>query len=91
MADSWQRCRGLCAGGSGGNSRPVFLHRVLHLDFANMRQIDNDDDDDIQDYKKPWVKLRNEEISKILQAHEQNYEWFAFARAIEKLSKDKNL
>jgi hypothetical protein len=55
-----------------------------------MRQIDNDDDDDIQDYKKPWVKLRNEEISKILQAHEQNYEWFAFARAIEKLSKDKN-
>ena len=52
--------------------------------------IDNDDDDDIQDYKKPWVKLRNEEISKILQAHEQNYEWFAFARAIEKLSKDKN-
>ena len=55
-----------------------------------MKQIDNDDDDDIQDYKKPWVKLRDEEISKILQEHEQNYQWFAFARAIEKLSKDKN-
>jgi hypothetical protein len=90
VADSRQRFSWLCASGAGRGLYPDFLHGVLHLDFANMRQIDNDDDDDIQDYKKPWVKLRNEEISKILQAHEQNYEWFAFARAIEKLSKDKN-
>jgi hypothetical protein len=90
VASGWQRFSWFCTSGVGGHLRPVFLYGVLHLDFANMRQIDNDDDDDIQDYKKPWVKLRNEEISKILQAHEQNYEWFAFARAIEKLSKDKN-
>jgi hypothetical protein len=55
-----------------------------------MRQLDNDDDDDIQDYKKPWVKLRDEEISKILQKHEQDYQWFAFARAIEQACKEKN-
>jgi hypothetical protein len=90
MASDWQRCRWLCICGAGSNSSPVFSYWPLDLEFANMRQIDNDDDDDIQDYKKPWVKLKNEEISKILQAHEQNYEWFAFARAIEKLSKDKN-
>ena len=62
----------------------------MGLEFIDMRQIDNNDDDDIQDYKKPWVKLRDEEISKILQKHEQNYQWFAFARAIEQASKEKN-
>ena len=49
-----------------------------------------EEDDDIQDYKKLWVKLRDEEISNILQKHEQNYQWFAFARAIEQASKEKN-
>ena len=53
-----------------------------------------DDDDDIQDYVRPWVGLTDEEISKIIDAEigfnscwgpEEN-----FARAIEAKLKEKN-
>jgi hypothetical protein len=36
VADSRQRFNWLCAGGVGGDSSPVFLHRVLHLESSDM-------------------------------------------------------
>ena len=51
-----------------------------------------EDDDDIQDYKKPWVGLTDDEIKelrfKTLDAVATNYEVY---RAIETKLKDKNL
>ena len=49
-----------------------------------------EEDDDIQDYKKPWVGLTDEEIDKTLRAHEQDYNWISFAKAIEAILKEKN-
>ena len=53
-----------------------------------------EEDDDIQDYKKPWVNLTDEEISKIIDAEIGfNSCWGPeeqFARAIEAKLKEKN-
>jgi hypothetical protein len=50
----------------------------------------DDEDDDIQDYKKPWVGLTDDEIYKTLRVYEQNYGWISFAKAIEAKLKEKN-
>jgi hypothetical protein len=53
-----------------------------------------DDDDDIQDYVRPWVGLTEEEIDRIwvphtfIQATDRRQQ--AFARAIEAKLKEKN-
>jgi hypothetical protein len=50
-----------------------------------------EEDDDIQDYKKPWAGLRAEEIEKIQDAvfgMEPHY--VALARAVEAKLKEKN-
>jgi len=53
-----------------------------------------DDDDDIQDYVRPWVGLTDEEIDRIwvphtfIQATDRRQQ--AFARAIEAKLKEKN-
>jgi hypothetical protein len=55
---------------------------------AKMRALE---DDDIQDYKKPWAGLRAEEIEKIQDAvfgMEPHY--VALARAVEAKLKEKN-
>jgi len=44
-----------------------------------------DDDDDIQDYKKPWVGLTDEEIENCF-----DDEHLVHARNIERLLKEKN-
>ena len=55
-----------------------------------------DDDDDIQDYKKPWVGLTNEEIWETIgrigtsDSDVNPYEKLADARAIEAKLKEKN-
>ena len=53
-----------------------------------------EEDDDIQDYKKPWVNLTDEEISKIIDAEIGfNSCWGPeeqFARAIEAKLREKN-
>ena len=48
-----------------------------------------EDDDDIQDYKKPWVGLTDEEIEGLWKSR---VSWTNnnFARAIEHLLKGKN-
>ena len=53
-----------------------------------MNPIDNDDDDDTQVYKRPWVGLTNEEIDSC---------WYqsggitpGFARTVEAKLKEKN-
>ena len=53
-----------------------------------------EEDDDIQDYKKPWKNLTDEEISKIIDAEIGfNSCWGPeeqFARAIEAKLREKN-
>jgi len=59
------------------------------------RQIMAEDDDDIQDYKKPWVGLTRNEQSfvydtlKKSNSREDSF-WVDFANAIEQALKDKN-
>ena len=51
-----------------------------------------EDDDDIQDYKKPWVGLNDAEIGDAYVAWDDTdgASFADFARAIEKLLKEKN-
>jgi len=51
-----------------------------------------DDDDDIQDYVRPWVVLTDEEILKNQDIVENSYslDLIEFARAIEAKLKEKN-
>ena len=54
-----------------------------------------EDDDDIQEYKKPWVGLTRDEQSFVYQrlhnatSREDSF-WVDFANAIEQALKDKN-
>jgi len=49
------------------------------------------EDDDIQDYKKPWINLTPEEILDVFD-DQQVYgsKWLEFARAVENKLKEKN-
>jgi len=49
-----------------------------------------EEDDDIQDYKKPWVSLTDEEIEDLYFDKFSMGELKAFAKAIEQLLKEKN-
>jgi hypothetical protein len=49
-----------------------------------------EDDDDIQDYKKPWVGLTDEEIWTVLQFRGYNQDTIEIAKAIEAKLKEKN-
>ena len=50
-----------------------------------------EEDDDIQDYKKPWVGLRAEEIEEIQDAvFGMKPHYVALARAVEAKLKEKN-
>ena len=51
-----------------------------------------EEDDDIQDYKKPWVGLTDEEIDKTYWRREpfRRPTQLEFARAIEQMLKEKN-
>ena len=67
------------------------------IDFSGWRkrQIMAEDDDDIQDYKKPWVGLTRNEQSfvydtlKNSNSREDSF-WVDFANAIGQALKDKN-
>ena len=48
-----------------------------------------EDDDDIQDYKKPWAGLTDEEIQECLKGLPTET-IYVYARRIEKALKDKN-
>ncbi len=39
-----------------------------------MNPIDNDDDDDTQVYKRPWVELTNKELFEILEKAHTRYQ-----------------
>lgn len=45
-----------------------------------------DDDDDIQDYKKPWVGLTDEETAELV----HRYAFYELTRQIETKLKEKN-
>jgi hypothetical protein len=49
------------------------------------------EDDDIQDYKKPWINLTPEEILDVFDAENvYGSKWLEFSRALEKKLKEKN-
>ena len=53
-----------------------------------------EEDDDIQEYKKPWVNLTDEEIAEFAERMEASDPtdsfWREFSRAIERKLKEKN-
>jgi hypothetical protein len=52
-----------------------------------------EEDDDIQDYKKPWVGLTDEDVFAVIKKLQDMYHRppiEIFARGIEQLLKDKN-
>ena len=52
----------------------------------------NEEDDDIQEYKKPWVGLTEEEILDMFDAtNVYGSKWLEFARAVEAKLKEKNI
>jgi hypothetical protein len=49
-----------------------------------------DDDDDIQEYKRNWVGLSEQDINKIKYTLPDLYYWVDVVRATEKMCKEKN-
>ena len=49
-----------------------------------------EEDDDIQDYKKPWQGLSEQDINEIKFNLPDLYYWVDIVRATEKRLKDKN-
>jgi len=75
------------------NTEDDEFKRILYTSGWRKRQVQAvvEDDDDIQDYKKPWVGLTDEEIEelrlKTFDAIATNYEVY---RTIEAKLKEKN-
>ena len=65
------------------------FERVERESGWRKRQIMAEDDDDIQDYKKPWVGLTDDEIQECLKGLPTET-IDVYARRIEKVLKDKN-
>jgi len=55
---------------------------------AAMRSVE--EDDDIQDYKKPWVGLSEQDINELKFNLPNLYYWVDVVRATEKRLKEKN-
>jgi hypothetical protein len=89
VANSGQRCRWLCVGGANGGRSAAVFYGALDMELANMNPIDNDDDDNTQVYKKPWVGLTEEEIN-ACDPSEECWGLHKIARAIEDKLKEKN-
>jgi hypothetical protein len=49
-----------------------------------------EEDDDIQDYKKPWVGLSEQDINELKLNLPDIYYWVDVVRATEKRLKEKN-
>ena len=67
---------------------------TMHIDSQNGVTVSKrvEDDDDIQDYKRPWVGLTNNELQPICDEYRIIFGSWAedFARAIEAKLKEKN-
>jgi hypothetical protein len=74
VANSGQRCRWLCVGGADGGRSAAVFYGALDMEFTDMNPIDNDDDDDTQVYKRPWVELTNKELFEILEKAHTRYQ-----------------
>ena len=86
-------------GGGGFQAKRAMVMDKVHAEFyekyvrrrtAPPRRIE--EDDDIQDYKKPWVDLTDKEIGDAYVAWDatDGASFADFARAIERLLKAKN-
>ena len=49
-----------------------------------------EEDDDIQDYKKPWVGLSETDINALRHSLPDLYYWVDVVRATERILKEKN-
>ena len=58
----------------------------VHTEIADMTE----EDDDIQEYKKPWRGLTDEDIQNIHDTYHKRMGPMEFARAIEAKLKEKN-
>jgi len=64
-------------------------HMTKHIEIEY--ELKAEEDDDIQDYKKPWVGLTDDERYKLwLTTPSETENRFAFAKAIEQALKEKN-
>ena len=59
-------------------------------DKVILRKPRHEDDDDIQDYKKPWVGLSEQDINELKFNLPNLYYWVDVVRATEKRLKEKN-
>ena len=66
------------------NSKGIVMTRHIGISVPHRKV---EEDDDIQDYKKPWVGLTDEEISELIRA---THNTGSFVRAIERKLKEKN-
>lgn len=58
---------------------------------ANKELMMKDDDDDIQDYKRPWVGLTERERVEIaIACGAMDVQWLVLVEAVEKALKEKN-
>ena len=72
-------------------SNMYFEDHPTDPDKVILRKPRHEDDDDIQDYKKPWVGLTEDERYKLwLTTPSETENRFAFAKAIEQALKEKN-
>ena len=56
-----------------------------------MRKLDNDDDDDTQVYKRPWINLTDDEIEVCFNlVNDDGFGLFDLSRAIEAKLREKN-
>lgn len=91
MANSGQRCRWFCVGGADGSLFAAVFHRAVDMEFVDMNPIDNDDDDDTQVYKRPWVNLTDDEIEVCFDlVDDDGFGLFDLSRAIEAKLREKN-
>lgn len=72
----------------------IELVRVLNNKVVELEKKMIEEDDDIQDYKQPWVNLTNQQIIELWHGTPTEQEWidrvWSFARAIESQLKKEN-
>jgi hypothetical protein len=73
-------------------SNMYFEDHPTDPDKVILRKPRHEDDDDIQDYKKPWVGLTDAEILKFqdIVPNTLGYDLIEFAKAIEQALKERN-
>jgi len=93
MAQDWRVVSVIYFCSAGSDLFAAVLHGALHVELADMTE----EDDDIQDYKKPWVELSDSQIENIYNEVAKVYRGAAmpwgqvvFGRAVQARLKELN-